>query len=319
MKLVNALSVLATLVLSYKSIASPQIQAVTAEPVAASKVVTAKVPQQYIIELSNRSELAVKAQLAQTQRTSALSQALTQQRLAIKQQQSSLMSKVKNLHPDAKVKRSYSKVANALAIETSLTAKQLSQLDGVAGVYPVRRYSTKLNSALPIIKASDAWQLVGGQEQAGRGVRIAVIDSGIVPNHPLFSGQGFTAPPASSLPNNDYCRTSDASFCNNKLIVARYYKPSFVDASYGEFDSPLGLSGHGTHVAGIATGRQVNAPSGESISGVAPGAYLMVYKALWGQDGEGSDVNLVAALEDAVSDGADIINNSWGGITVSTQ
>ena len=181
----------------------------------------------------------------------------------------------------------------------------------VSAVYPVRRYSQKLSRALPIIKADEAWQLVGGMEQAGRDIRIAVIDSGIVPNHPMFADNGFQAP--TSLPTDDYCRTENPSFCNDKLIVARYYKPSFVNDSFGEFDSPQGLSGHGSHVAGIATGRQVTAPNGETISGVAPGAYLMVYKALWGQEGEGTDIELLAALDDAVKDGADVINNSWGG------
>lgn len=300
---------------SAQNLAQQSIEVSQVKPVNQKRLTAAKEVKQYIVELSAKPQLTLELELLN--RGKRISHPGTfnkqlrahQQRLLAEQQ--SVIKQLKARHADSQVKRQFSQVANALAIETDLTAKQLQQLTNVAAVYPVRRYKQQLARALPIIKADEAWQLVGGREQAGKNIRIAVIDSGIVPTHPMFAGDGFQAP--SSLPNNDYCRTENASFCNDKLIVARYYKPSFVDASYGEFDSPQGLSGHGTHVAGIATGRQVTAPNGETISGVAPGAYLMVYKALWGQEGEGSDIELLAALDDAVKDGANIINNSWGG------
>jgi uncharacterized repeat protein (TIGR01451 family) len=58
-----------------------------------------------------------------------------------------------------------------------------------------------------------------------------------------------------------------------------------------------------------------------SLSGVAPAAYLMIYKGLFSfkntvdgsYTGSGSDDMLIAALNAAVGDGADVINNSWGG------
>ena len=83
-----------------------------------------------------------------------------------------------------------------------------------------------------------------------------------------------------------------------------------------EVDSPYDRDGHGVHVAGTAVGNPVVNAQGTELSGVAPGAYLMAYKALW-SDGSGSasgsTSGLIQALDDAVSDGADVINNSWGG------
>lgn len=228
------------------------------------------------------------------------------------QKRTGFISALKKKHSDAKILREYSSILNGVSVATELTTKQLKSLDNVKAVYPVRRYKRKLANALPIIDTQEAWTLLGGMENAGKGIKIAVIDSGIIQDHPMFDDTGITAP--SSLPTDDYCHTTNTSFCNNKLIVARYYLPDFIDiADEGEYESPKGLSGHGSHVAGIATGRQVTATNGDTISGVAPGAYLMVYKALWGQDGEGSDIELIAAIEDAVNDGADVINNSWGG------
>ena len=84
--------------------------------------------------------------------------------------------------------------------------------------------------------------------------------------------------------------------------------------------SPLGFGGHGTHVAGTAVGNKVNATFKDidvELSGVAPAAYLMSYKALYSKadcsGGSGSNIMLMEALEHAVNDGADVINNSWGG------
>src|SRR5262249_4905067 len=55
----------------------------------------------------------------------------------------------------------------------------------------------------------------------------------------------------------------------------------------------------------------------ETISGVAPRAYLMNYKVFYENDsvfsGNSFSTESIAALEDAVMDGADVINNSWGG------
>ena len=286
--------------------------------------------QAFIVQLKANSELMQKGWLTKqynkanakennqaNTKAAAIATQLASHKQVLLQQQSRFANRLLGLQSDTQIKRNYTKVINAMAIESRLSMAQLKQLDDVVEVYPVRRYRTKLNNALNLVKAQQAWQLIGGREQAGKGIRIAIIDSGITPDHPMFSDDGMTPLPADQLPNDDYCRTVDSSFCNNKLILARYYKPSFVTEAFSEFDSPMALSGHGTHVAGIATGRQVTTASGETISGVSPGAYLMVYKALWGQDGEGSDVDLVAALEDAVSDGADVINNSWGGATGS--
>ena len=83
-----------------------------------------------------------------------------------------------------------------------------------------------------------------------------------------------------------------------------------------EVDTPYDIDGHGTHVAGTAVGNTVFTSEGKELSGVAPGAYLMAYKALWSNglgSATGSTSGLVRALQDAVSiDGADVINNSWG-------
>ena len=144
----------------------------------------------------------------------------------------------------------------------------------------------------------------------------------------MFSDVGFAAAEFSEeeaayiAENPDYCRIEggEADFCNNKLIVARAFGPTPSDVHPDEYiGSPLGYDGHGTHVAGTAVGNPIEITyqdNNVSISGVAPAAQLMAYKALWHTaDGRGSGttVALMGALEAAIKDGADVINNSWGG------
>jgi subtilisin family serine protease len=135
----------------------------------------------------------------------------------------------------------------------------------------------------------------------------------------------FNPPPAW----NGTCEAGEAgqgfsaAECNNKLIGARYYIAGFreqyqLDAN--EFVSPLDADGHGTHVATIAAGNPVDATlSGAriaSVSGMAPRAWVAVYKACWLEPGQllgtCTTADLTRAIDDAVADGVDVINLSVG-------
>jgi minor extracellular serine protease Vpr len=267
-----------------------------------------------LIELETRAKAKAKYQVAAMGQSSAIEQQIAKAEQYQTFVRKDFSNELKAVSFDSRTTMQYGKLLNGVAIETPLTLEQVAKLPHVKNVYPVQTYTQNLMSAVPLVKAPEAWELVGGQSEAGRGIKIAIIDSGITPDHPLFDDTGFDAP--ATRATDDYCATTDASFCNNKLIVARFYPPYNIDyEETGEFESPKALSGHGTHVAGIAAGRQVVGRHGANIVGVAPAAYVMAYKALFGQSGSGSDVGLLKALEDAYDDGADVINNSWGGGT----
>ena len=232
----------------------------------------------------------------------------------IEEQQSAFLSDINRDLPGAKIGARYDTVLNGLVVQSNAPDAReiLSNMPGVNYVVRDSIVRAHMDASLPLIKAPEAWALVGGRDTAGAGVRVAVIDSGIVPEHPMFEGTNFEAP--ADLPDDDYCATVDESFCNGKLIVARHYTPSDINAS--EVDTPYYVDGHGVHVAGTAVGNRVTDSQGTELSGVAPGAYLMAYKALWADgsgSASGSTSGLLQALNDAVSDGADVINNSWGG------
>ena len=131
-----------------------------------------------------------------------------------------------------------------------------------------------LNAALNLVGVPAAWSAIGGSANAGAGVKIGIIDTGIDQNHPGFKDTGFTAP--SGFP------TGDTAYTNNKVIVARSYVSMLVTADDPNFSTPDDLSprdrqGHGTAIAMIAAGVQNAGPLG-TITGVAPKAFLGNYK-----------------------------------------
>jgi len=157
----------------------------------------------------------------------------------------------------------------------------------------------------------------------GSGVVVGVIDTGIWPEHPSFSGAGFPAPPIGPVPcefGNTAHNPNDTAFvCNNKLVGARQMLETYrsiLGADPDEFDSARDDSGHGTHTASTSAGNAgveatVLGTSLGTISGIAPRAHIVAYKGLGNQGGFTSD--LAAAIDQAVEDGVDVINYSIGG------
>lgn len=278
--------------------------------------------QRFIIELSGEP-LALNSSITRTasNKINFTASSTKQYASKISTMQQQTISSLRISSPSTKVIEQLSATFNGIIVEgNNLSIEQLSKLPNVKKVYKDGIVHVTMDQSLPLIGAPGEWDKLGDRANAGQGVRVAVIDTGIRPENPMFADTGFTAPAAEDLPTDDYCRTVDATFCNNKLIVARYFAPPSDVTPDEHLDSPLGFGSHGTHVAGTAVGDEVsvaiNSTDSVEISGVAPGAYLMAYKALWETvDGRGSgtNVSLLQAVEAAVTDGADVINNSWGG------
>ncbi|RRR99484.1 S8 family serine peptidase [Glycomyces terrestris] len=164
----------------------------------------------------------------------------------------------------------------------------------------------------------------GSPRDAGEGVIVGVIDSGVWPENPAL------APLSEPRPDQDVidekwkgeCVTgSDPDpaaniECNNKLIGARWYDSRGIAGD--SYASPRDADGHGTHTATTAAGNyktrvEIDGERIGTISGLAPAARVAAYKVCWpGAGCSGADI--LAAINDAVEDGVDVINFSIGSI-----
>ncbi|MDX2151446.1 MAG: S8 family serine peptidase [Bryobacteraceae bacterium] len=245
------------------------------------------VPGYYIVELAEDPAASAKAG---PERSAAVASQQERARAAV-------------VSTGAEVVASVQLAANALVVKTdesedaTVTRARLEALPGVVRVRPVRTYKRLLDVALPIHAVPDAWQASGGRQNAGAGIRIGIIDTGIDSSHPGFQSD-LAAP--SGFPRGD------TQFTNGKVIVARSYALS------GTPPTPNDVEGHGTSVAFVAAGAPVTSPRGE-ISGVAPRAFLGNYKVFPSPDDGAPDALILSAIEDAIRDGMDVINLSLGG------
>lgn len=215
-------------------------------------------------------------------------------------------------------------LSNAVFVSaTREEARELRALPGVGGVVATPKIYRKLERAKQTAQISNAWPLLGGMDGAGDGVKIAILDTGIDNTHPGFASSQLPTPdgfPKVSDP-------ADTAFTNNKVIAARSYVRQLADSPISGDPSSDGViqftrpddytardrHGHGTAMAMIAAGQQVDSPQGQ-IAGVAPGAWLGNYKVFGSpliNDGTTAEV-LVTALEDAFDDGMDIAVLSIG-------
>jgi subtilisin family serine protease len=208
--------------------------------------------------------------------------------------------------------------------------KELRGLPGVKAVYPDVLLRLDTDRSPEFIGAPVLWDAVGGQANAGDGVIVGIVDSGIWPEHPSVADNGMPAPPAQWTGTECFFGENpgngDAPFtCNNKLIGAARFMETFDNFGAtgvgfglpGEFKSARDNNGHGSHTATTATGdADVLASTGTTVSGIAPRAHLAVYKVCFTKaDGTGScyTSDSAAAVDQAVADGVDVINFSIGG------
>ena len=182
-------------------------------------------------------------------------------------------------------------------------AAPLASIPGVVRVYPVRLFHRTLDHALPLEKVPDAWNQIGGQGNAGAGMMIGMIDTGIDSRHPALNDSTLTPPSGFPIANH----SSDVAYTNNKIIVAR----SYAINSDGTNAPAIDTEGHGTGTSMVVAGAAVSGPTGP-ISGVAPKAFLGNYKVFPDDSASAQEDWIITAIDDAVADGMNVINLSLG-------
>lgn len=233
--------------------------------------------------------------------------ATVQARNSLRQEQGIFLNRVRALDPNARVVASVQTVLNAVFVEIDAAVlPRLASDPAVMRIAPVGDYQLDLSETVPYIGGT----AVQAKGFTGKGIKVAVLDSGIDYMHAALGGSGNPA----DFANNDPTLIEKGSFPTAKVVggydfvgstwpnAAEAPDPDPID------DGPGG--GHGTHVADIIGGKL----------GVATGASLYAVKVCSSVSSSCSGIALIQGMEFSVdpngdgrlSDRVDVINMSLG-------
>ncbi|MDY0907965.1 S8 family serine peptidase [Microbacterium sp. CFBP9034] len=273
-----------------------------------------------------------------------------------------LKKQQKDIAADAGVEpaATYQVTLNGFAAD--LTGESVAKLRGSKDVLAVYADEVRHPTAVPSTEflglgtgakgTGGVWDAVGGVKEAGKGVVVGVVDTGIAATNPSFAGTALKKR-AGAEPytvNGDtvvFDKVDGGQFrgtivtgegwnkhdYSTKLIGARYFSEGAAAAGFDfsyDYLSPLDGDGHGSHTASTAAGNfgvqaSVEGVDFGKVSGVAPAAKVASYKACYvGPDDlvTTDDIcalsDLLSAIDQSVADGVDVINYSIGGGSATT-
>ena len=231
---------------------------------------------------------------------------------AARAQQDGFLSRLRSIDPNARVIARVQLVLNAVFVEVD-TSKlaEIARDPAVVRVAPVGNYVADLEETVPYIGA----QAVHDAGVTGKGVKVAVLDSGIDYTHRAFGGPGTPAAYSSNNPTI----IEPGTFPTAKVVGGFDFVgsawPGTEETPAPEAPDPDPLddgpeAGHGTHVGHIIGG----------VGGVAPAVDLYAVKVCSSVSTSCSGIALIQGMEFAadpngdgkVKDRVNIINMSLG-------
>ena len=225
----------------------------------------------------------------------------------------------------------YTLLTNALAVDATIDQMdEIASVSGVSNVYVDPVYTSiptdaELDSTVEDSAAFTVYQSGSSTSYTGAGQVIAVIDSGIDTDHEAFANA-----PASQTITSDTLAAMEVTQLNAYKLLGSADASSFASSVHLSGKIPFRFNyadestyvdhdkddetDHGTHVAGITAGYAVNAEGAVTFAGTAPNAQLVVMK-VFGANRSGQWSDILAALEDCVVLGVDVVNMSLGSVS----
>ncbi|MQM05444.1 hypothetical protein Taro_038253 [Colocasia esculenta] len=207
---------------------------------------------------------------------------------------------------------------------TESQVKHIADFPGVVNVIPnhiLHLHTTRSWDFLQL----DPMPINGllSKSRSGEGSIIGLLDTGVWPESQSFKDEGMGEVPVHWKGICQGGEEFNTSNCNRKIIGARWYNKGY-EAEFGklntsgmvEFLSPRDALGHGTHTSSTAAGSLVENASFMGLAnglarGGASSAHLAIYKVCWATGGC-SSADILAAFDDAISDGVDVLSVSLG-------
>ena len=237
-------------------------------------------------------------------------------RAVMLRQQTAVQKKISSQVLDGEpveVLHTYTAAANGFAIKVAYgKLDEIRALPGVASAYPAPEFKVAPDM-------ESATTELGGLENSsgyqGEGMVIAILDTGLEISHKSFAA----APTSPALTEKDIEAVLSGKTLNaeqKKTITAsQVYHTAKVPFAFDYADNDLdvnpGSAGdHGIHVSGIAA---ANAGVVSDVVGTAPQAQILAMKVFSSSGSNGATwADILAAADDAVTLGADVINMSLG-------
>ena len=256
--------------------------------------------------------------------------------------QDAFLRKLSKMGIEYKVVRKYDTLLNGVAIEVNTKhVKAIKQIEGVESAVITTAYSepkTFSTSASDVVTNKTEVYDTGIYDASkytskyGDGMVVAVLDTGLDYTHPAFQAfQNRTAAVAwtkedvaEKLATKDLVAESRSGSLDASDVYVSAKVPYAYDYADDDPDVYPSYSNHGTHVAGIIGGYDTNGytdkdgnPIRETFKGVVPDAQLAIFK-VFTDNLDDPDIggavaeDIIAALEDCVTLGVDVINMSLG-------
>lgn len=228
-----------------------------------------------------------------------------------------------------KIMYSYQTAFHGVAARLSLEeVERLQQHQAVMAVYPEVKYELHTTRSpwflgLESEESTSVWS----ERLADHDVVVGVLDTGIWPESKSFNDTGLSRIPTHWKGTCQTGRGFDKAHCNKKIVGARMFYHGY-EAGAGrineqeEYKSPRDQDGHGTHTAATVAGAPVQGANllgyaRGTARGMAPGARIAAYKVCWASGCFSSDI--LAAVDQAVADGVNVLSISLGGGSSSYQ
>ena len=230
-------------------------------------------------------------------------------------QQKRVQRQIRSFYPALEVGASYDVLINGFSC--TLPAELIPQVEALQAVEAVRllpQVQIPQMANAPALSGVPAFQQETGC--TGEGQVIAVIDSELCTDHPMFAALPDSV--GTKLSKDDITEIIGKNVLHKDLDPDKTYLSSklpyvidYVDDPYEGVPNPVDY--HGTHVSGIAAGNEIVTDSGRTVSGIAKDAQIVFMGVGSGHGFVDSEAALLA-LEDAVVLHADVINMSWGSL-----
>lgn len=299
-------------------------QQMTAQPQDPNEVVD------ILVELDDEPAAAVLAAQSLTPGTAAAEKTAAKVQQTLLRRQATVQSRLGRSLRQEQVDYTYSytMLFNGFALRTA--RKNLETIQSAKGV---SRAFVAGSYTLPTVEQADTQALqvaLATNQFTGKGMTIAVLDTGLDTAHPAFTNASadakFTKDYVSGILQAADLNaealmpgvTADDVYLSAKIPFAFDYAGKDAQVAPGSKWDAANLE-HGTHVAGISAGYAVDGEGAVTFSGVAPDAQVIPMKVFDDSGTGAATITILAALEDAGRLGVDAVNlslGSYGGFTV---